>query len=84
MSIREASLAIQHASELVRPEPLRETGYQCLMQAYAMLGNQADVRRVYERCRTLLREEVGLDPSPELEALYQTLLHRPSSVNQGC
>jgi len=48
------------------------------------IGNRAEGRRVYERCRTLLREEVGLDPSPQLEALYQTLLHQPSSVNQGC
>jgi DNA-binding SARP family transcriptional activator len=81
---REASLAIQHAGELVRLEPLRETGYQRLMQAQAMLGNRAEVRRIYERCRTLFQEEVGLDPSPELEALYQALLYRPSSVKQGC
>jgi DNA-binding SARP family transcriptional activator len=46
-----------------------------------MLGNRAEVRRVYERCRTLLREEVGLDPLPELEALYQTLQHQPAAVN---
>ena len=84
MRNREASLAIQHAGELVRLEPFRETGYQRPMQAQAMLGNRAEVRRVYERCRTLLREDVGLDPSPELEALYQTLLYRTPSVKQGC
>jgi DNA-binding SARP family transcriptional activator len=72
------------AGKLVRLEPFRDAGYQRLMQAHAMLGNRAEVRRVYERCRTLLREEVGLDPSPELEALYQTLLYRPSSINQEC
>jgi DNA-binding SARP family transcriptional activator len=84
MRNHEAPLAIQHASEVVRLEPFRETGYQRLMQAHAMLGNRAEVRRVHERCRKLLREEVGLDPSPALEALYQTLLHQPSSVNRGC
>jgi DNA-binding SARP family transcriptional activator len=52
-----------------------------LDKVWAMLGNRAEVRRVYERCRTLLREEVGLDPLPELEALYQTLQHQPASVN---
>ena len=83
MRNHEATLAIQHASEAVRLEPFRESGYQRLMQAHAMLGNRAEVRRVYERCRTLLREEVGLNPSPELEALYQTLQHQPSSVNPG-
>jgi len=84
MRNREAPLAIQHASEVVRLEPFRETGYQRLMQAHAMLGNRAEGCRVYERCRTLLREEVGFDPSPELEALYLTLLHLPSSGNQEC
>jgi LuxR family maltose regulon positive regulatory protein len=68
---------------VVRQEPFREAGYQRLMQAHAMLGNRAEVRRVYERCRMRLREEVGLDPLPELEALYQTLQHQPSSVNPG-
>ena len=81
MCNHEVPLALQHASEVIRLEPFRESGYQRLMQAHAMLGNRAEVRRVYERCRQLLREQVNLDPSPELEALYQTLLGHPSSVN---
>jgi DNA-binding SARP family transcriptional activator len=53
------------------------------MQAHAVLGNRAEVRRVYERGRKLLREEVGFDASPALEALYQTFLHQPSSLANG-
>jgi SARP family transcriptional regulator, regulator of embCAB operon len=74
----EIALAIQHASELVRCEPYRETGYQRLMSAHAVQGNRAEAIRVYERCRTLLREEVGVDPSPELEALYRSLTRSAS------
>jgi DNA-binding SARP family transcriptional activator len=73
----EITLAIQHASELTRREPYRETGYQRLMSAYTMQGNRAEALRVYERCRTLLSEEVGVDPSPELEALYRSLMRAP-------
>jgi DNA-binding SARP family transcriptional activator len=83
MRNHEVALALQHAADLVRLEPFLETGYQRLMQAQAILGNRAEVCRVYERCRTLLRDEVGLDPSPKLEALYQSLLHRASSDKHG-
>jgi DNA-binding SARP family transcriptional activator len=79
----EVALAIQYVSEALRLEPYRETGYQCLMRAHAMLGNRADVHRTYERCRKLLREQVGIEPSPELETLYRSLLYPPSSASGG-
>jgi DNA-binding SARP family transcriptional activator len=84
ISIRhnEIPLAIQRASEAVRLEPFRETGYQRPMHAHALLGNRAEVRRIYERCRKLLAEEVGVDPSPETEALYHSLLHLPPAAHE--
>lgn len=48
-----------------------------------MLGNRAEVRRIYERCRKLLVEEVGIDPSPELQMLYRSLLRPPASASAG-
>jgi SARP family transcriptional regulator, regulator of embCAB operon len=75
---REVALAIQYISEALRLEPYRETGYQRLMRAHAILGNRAEVHRIYERCRKLLREEVGIEPSPESETLYRSLLRLPS------
>jgi SARP family transcriptional regulator, regulator of embCAB operon len=77
----EVALAIQYVSEALRLEPYRETGYQRRMRAHAILGNRADVHRTYERCRKLLREEVGIEPSPKLEALYRSLLCLPSPAN---
>jgi DNA-binding SARP family transcriptional activator len=74
----EVALAIQYISEALRLEPYRETGYQRLMRAHAILGNRAEVHRIYERCRKLLREEVGIEPSPESETLYRSLLRLPS------
>ena len=44
------------------------------MRAQAVLGNRAEVHRVYARCRQLRLEEVGIDPSPEVEALYRSLV----------
>ncbi len=77
----EGSLAVQYASEVVGLEPFRETGYQRLMRAHATQGNRAEALRAYERCRKLLAEELGTDPSPETEALYLHLLRLPSPAS---
>jgi SARP family transcriptional regulator, regulator of embCAB operon len=70
----EASLAAQTAGRSVALEPFRETGYQLLMQAHAAAGNRAEALRVYQQCRQLLSDELGVDPSTETEALYLKLL----------
>jgi DNA-binding SARP family transcriptional activator len=49
------------------------------MRAHAVLGNRAEVHRVYAPCRRLRLEEVGIDPSPELEALYRSLVRSVAS-----
>jgi SARP family transcriptional regulator, regulator of embCAB operon len=66
--------AAQAAAECVALEPFRETGYQRLMRAHQGLGNRAEALLAYERCRRLLAEELGSDPSPETVALYEQLL----------
>lgn len=70
----QAALAVQMAGQGVSLEPFRETGYQLLMRSHAALGNPAEALRVYHHCRGLLAEELGVDPSPETEALYLELL----------
>jgi DNA-binding SARP family transcriptional activator len=70
----QAALAAQMASQAVSLEPFRETGYRQLMRVHAASGNRAEALRVYQRCRELLADEMGVDPSPETEALYLELL----------
>jgi SARP family transcriptional regulator, regulator of embCAB operon len=66
--------AVRAASECIALEPFRETGYQRLMRAHQTLGNRAEALLAYERCRRLLAEELGADPSPETVSLYEQLL----------
>jgi DNA-binding SARP family transcriptional activator len=73
----EGALALQAAEEALSLEPFRETGYQRLMQVHAALGNRSEAIRVYGRCRLLLADELGVDPSPQTEALYLKLLGPP-------
>lgn len=70
----EPLLAIQQAKEMVELEPFRETSYQLLMRMHAATGDRAEALRVFARCRELLREELGVSPSPRTEAVYLEIL----------
>ncbi len=70
----ELTLALTHADEVIELEPYRERGYQRLMRLHSHLGDRAEALRVFERCRTLLSEELGVDPSPETMSLHRELL----------
>jgi DNA-binding SARP family transcriptional activator len=70
--------SVQRAARaLIEAEPYRESGYVLLMQALAAEGNRAEGVRVFERLRTLLRDELGTAPSPDAIAAHETLL-RPA------
>ena len=59
---------------VVAAEPLREHAAAQLIRALSAAGRQADALSAYERTRTALVEELGLDPSPELSAAHQAVL----------
>lgn len=71
---QEYSLAVEAAREVVSLQPFRETGYQLLMRAYAAMGNTAEALWVYERCRTLILEELGVGPSPQTRSVHADVL----------
>jgi hypothetical protein len=54
--------------------PFRESGYRLLMEAKAARGNVAEALHAYERLRVLLREELGVAPSPVVQAVHRRLL----------
>jgi len=72
------------AEEAVALEPLRESAYVRLMAAEAAAGNRGEALRAYERCRVVLAEELGVNPSPRTEAAYLALLgEEPSTVEEA-
>ena len=64
------------ARNLIEAEPYRESGYALLMEALALQGNVAEGLLVFDRLRTLLRDELGTMPSAETIALHERLLGR--------
>lgn len=70
----ELAEAIQAAEDALAVEPFRETTYQRLMRVHAGAGNRAEALRTYERCRSVLSEELGVPPSAETEAVYTAIV----------
>jgi predicted ATPase/DNA-binding SARP family transcriptional activator len=66
---------------LVEENPLAERSRALLMRALAADGRQAEALAVYTQARELLAEQLGVDPSPDLEQTYLAVLRQdlPSS-----
>lgn len=67
-------LAAQAAEQAIDLEPFWERTHQLLMRAHVAAGNPAEAMRVYDRCRRLLAEELGVHPAAETAALHLRLL----------
>src|SRR5205807_1917097 len=86
----EARLALgQHAElvpelgALVTAHPLRERLRALLMLALYRSGRQADALEAYRAARSMLRDELGIEPGAELRALEQAILRQDASIGQS-
>ncbi len=61
--------------------PFRERFWAQLMLALYRSDRQADALRAYQRLRTRLGEELGIEPSAELAALEQRILLQRADLN---
>ncbi len=70
---------VPELESLVAEHPLRERLRAQLMLALYRAGRQADALAAYRDARTVLADELGLEPSDELQALERAILrHDPS------
>jgi DNA-binding SARP family transcriptional activator len=60
----------------------RETLWRALMQARSSQGDRAAALSAYDRCRTALARELGVDPAPETAALHQMILARDRTSSE--
>ena len=68
------ALLVGELEALVHEHPLRERFYRQLMLALYRSGRQADALERYRQARRVLTDELGLEPSPELQELERRIL----------
>jgi predicted ATPase/DNA-binding SARP family transcriptional activator len=71
---------IPELEALVAADPLRERFWGQLMVALCRAGHPARALAAYETARTMLANELGLDPSPELQQLAAAILRQDASL----
>ncbi|HEX7525809.1 MAG TPA: BTAD domain-containing putative transcriptional regulator, partial [Gaiellaceae bacterium] len=70
--------AIDAASRALEHDPYDEVALRTLMTAYVARGRPASALSEYARVRTRLAEDLGVDPTPETEALHTAILRGDS------
>ncbi|MEM7797794.1 MAG: BTAD domain-containing putative transcriptional regulator [Chloroflexota bacterium] len=64
---------IKHIRQAISIDPLDEAARQQLMQFLAQSGKRSEALGEFEEMRTLLFEELGVDPSPESQSLFEAI-----------
>jgi DNA-binding SARP family transcriptional activator len=64
---------VQAGLAAVAADPLRESAQRVVIQAYLSAGDVAQAIHQYKEYRQRLRDELGQDPSPEIEELIPPL-----------
>jgi predicted ATPase/DNA-binding SARP family transcriptional activator len=65
--------AIDFARKLLSNNAAHEQAHQHLMVCYAALGDRSTALQQFEVCKRQLRDELGVEPSKETLALYESL-----------
>lgn len=63
-------------TELAEQNPLHENFHALLMRALSQSGRRSEALQEFLAMRKRLADELGLDPSPEISALQQSILTR--------
>jgi len=72
--------ALDICQRLLVDDPSLEEAHCLAMHAYASLGNRTAIARQYETLRDTLLSEIGVSPSPQTEALIQSLMRSNTSL----
>src|SRR3954463_14172489 len=76
LALGRADAAVTDLQHLVAENPLRERLWARLVTALYAADRQADALEAVRKCTELLRDELGIDPGPELRDLEQAVLRQ--------
>ena len=70
---------VSQLHRLLADHPLREELWALLMRALYTAGRQAEALEAYAQAREVIADELGVDPSAELQQLYEHMLRADPS-----
>jgi LuxR family maltose regulon positive regulatory protein len=70
----EYEMTLESCQRVLAQDPCLEEVHRLTMRAYMAMGNRAAAALQFDRCRQALLEEINVPPSPQTEALYETLM----------
>ncbi|HEX2074932.1 MAG TPA: BTAD domain-containing putative transcriptional regulator [Geodermatophilus sp.] len=82
LAVGRADAAVSDLQHLVTEHPLRERLWARLITALYAADRQADALDAFRRCADLLRDELGIDPGPELRDLEQAVLRQDPRLTE--
>jgi len=72
--------AAKWTTAMLKENHCDEAAHRQLMRIYAAQGHRSEALQQFQRCKLILREQLGVQPMPETVLLFQTLLaNKPSS-----
>lgn len=74
--------AVAELTALTAMYPLREGLRELLMLALCASGRQAEALSVYHATRSLLSQELGIDPGPRMQRRFQQILNGDASMQR--
>ncbi|GAA0372570.1 BTAD domain-containing putative transcriptional regulator [Microbispora corallina] len=81
LALGRAGEAVPDLDAHVAEHPWREEGWRLLALALYRTGRQGDALAVLRRARTLLVEQLGVDPGPDLRRLEADILHHADRLD---
>ena len=66
--------ALSSALRLLEHDALREDAHRAAMRAYCRLGRRDGALEQYRRCRAIMMEELGAEPTAETHDLFREIL----------
>jgi predicted ATPase/DNA-binding SARP family transcriptional activator len=79
---RNQEAALQTARRQLALDPWHEGAYRLLMRLLAQRGQRTAALAEYERCRRILAEELGIEPSQETITLYEEIRREAADTVQ--
>jgi DNA-binding SARP family transcriptional activator/WD40 repeat protein len=78
----DAGTLIAELEAMVHDEPLRERRWGQLMLALYRAGRQAEALHAFTRARTVLVDELGIEPGPDLSRLQTAILAQDPALEE--